>query len=447
MMRNSLWFALTCSFVCLAVATAGAKPDIVFVVADDLGWSDVGFHGGRTPTPHLDQLARENVELTQHYVAATCSPTRVSLLTGRFWSRFGVLNPLNTRALPWDTLTLPRALADAGYDTALIGKWHLGSKPESGPAHYGFDYSYGSLAGGVGPYNHFYKKGEFSRTWHRNGRLITEQGHVTDLLTDEAIAWIGRRTEAPFFLYVPFTAVHLPLKEPAEWLDRVPSSITREVERQYAASLMHLDHAVGRILEALEKAGRRENTLLVFTSDNGGSTAENNDTKYPADDYPEGPLPGSNQPLRGEKNELYEGGIRVPAIVSWPARLSRGTVEEPIHIADWMPTLCAIAGYEPERDLKWDGLNVWPLIEGRGAGTERTLYWTSPRARAVRQGNWKLIQPVERDGEQGRAELFDLSRDPYETTDLAGREPQKVKELMARMGVIARADGEDAVRD
>ena len=168
---------------CIAAAP---KPDIVFIIADDLGWADVAFHGGNAPTPNLDRLRHEGVELTQHYVAPVCSPTRTGLMTGRCWSRFGVTTPQNERALPWDTVTLPRALKAVGYDTCLTGKWHLGSLPEQGPNHFGFDHSYGSLAGGVSPWNHRYKQGPFSVTWHRNEKLIEEEGHVTDLIAAEA---------------------------------------------------------------------------------------------------------------------------------------------------------------------------------------------------------------------------------------------------------------------
>ncbi|HRH95034.1 MAG TPA: sulfatase-like hydrolase/transferase, partial [Prosthecobacter sp.] len=234
--------------LCPLLNAAPLRPNLVFIMADDLGWADVAFHGGNAPTPHLDKLVSEGLELTHHYVAPVCSPTRTGLMTGRCWSRFGVTSPQNNRALPWDTVTLPRALKSAGYETCLTGKWHLGSKPEWGPNHYGFDHSYGSLAGGVGPWNHFYKKGEFSVTWHRDEKLMTESGHVTDLITREACEWIAGRKDTPFFLYVPFTAVHLPLKEPEEWLAKVPAGITGDVPRHYAACIMHLDDAVGKII-------------------------------------------------------------------------------------------------------------------------------------------------------------------------------------------------------
>jgi arylsulfatase A-like enzyme len=428
-----------------AFASVPVKPNIVFILADDLGWADVAFHQGNAPTPHLDKLAREGVELTQHYVAATCSPTRTGFTTGRCWSRFGIHGPDNRRALHFDTITLPRALKSVGYDTALIGKWHLGSKPEWGPNHFGYDHSYGSLAGGVGPYDHRYKDGPYAETWHRNETLLAEEGHVTDLIANEAVAWIMSRRDAPFFLYVPFTAVHLPLKEPKVWLDQVPASITGDVPRHYAACIMHLDAAVGRIVAALEKTGRRENTLLIFTSDNGGSTAANHTQTYSKDGYPEGPIPGNNAPLRGQKGDLYEGGIRVPAIASWPGRLARRKFHPPMHIVDWMPTLCALAGYKPAKDLKWDGMNVWPLLSGAASSPiSRLLYWTTPQASAVRDGDWKMIVHSTRGKAAARTELFHVAKDPNETTDLAITRPEMVTELQRKLALISKAD-RDAV--
>ncbi|MFO0135024.1 MAG: sulfatase-like hydrolase/transferase [Planctomyces sp.] len=250
LLRNSaLWnWLLMLGCICAAASAPAAelqpdRPNCVFIMADDLGWADVQFHGGTVPTPHLNRLLAEGQELTQHYVAPLCTPTRTGLLSSRFWSRFGVTKPQNPRVFSADTVTLPKALQAVGYDTCLVGKWHLGSHPDDGPQHFGFEHSYGSLAGGVGPWNHRYKEGPFSETWHRGGQLLRESGHVTDLLCREAVDWIeARATDVPFFLYVPMTAVHLPVKEPEE-------------------------------------------TLIVFTSDNGGSTAENHDPKYPEDDY------------------------------------------------------------------------------------------------------------------------------------------------------------------
>jgi len=428
-------------------ATAAERPNLVFMMADDLGWADVGFHGGPAPTPVLDRLARESLELTQHYVAPVCSPTRTGLLTGRCWSRFGVTSPQNNRALPWDTITLPRALKTAGYDTCLVGKWHLGSLPEQGPNHFGFDHSYGSLAGGVSPWNHRYKQGPYTQTWHRNEALLEEPGHVTDLIAAEAVTWLGSRGERPFFLYVPFTAVHLPIKEPPEWLSRVPAEITGDVPRHYAACVMHLDHAVGQILAALDRTGRRNQTLVVFTSDNGGSTAENNDLKYPDDNCPNGKLVGSNKPWRGEKGSLYEGGTRVPTIVSWPGRLAAGQVETPVQIIDWMPTFAALAGYRPDRDLKWDGVDLSGLLQQRQPLADRALYAVAPggRARSLRRGKWKLI--VHGTGDAERVELFDLAHDPAESQNLAGPQSARVRQLRDELEGMTARDRDAVARD
>lgn len=431
-MKIALFFSLLLS----TAAFCQDRPNIIFIIADDLGWADVEFHGGNTPTPNLNRLLAEGVELTQHYVAPVCSPTRAGFLTGRYWSRFGITTPINNQGLPFETVTLSKALGDAGYSTALIGKWHLGSKPEWGPNHFGFHDSYGSLAGGIAPYNHKYKKGKFSTTWHRNHELIDEQGHVTDLLTDEAVKWIGEKTSTkntnPFFLYLPYTAVHLPIREPDEWLAKVPKEIEGEVPRQYSACILHLDAAVGRVVDAIDKAGKKDNTLIIFTSDNGGSTAQNNDTKYPDDNCPNGNLPGNNEPLRGRKGMLYEGGIRVPTIARWPAKLQPGgKFDTPVCVIDWMPTFCAIAEAKPETEtLPLDGLNLLPALTGEGRLAKRHLHIAGTRnSWAIRSGDWKLIH-TKLKSEEIKSELFDLKNDANETNDLTAENPDKVTELM-----------------
>ncbi|MEW6305485.1 MAG: sulfatase-like hydrolase/transferase [Verrucomicrobiota bacterium] len=442
-------------FVSWNFAAAAAKPNFVFIIADDLGWADVAFHGGRAPTPNLDRLAKESLELTQHYVYPVCSPTRAALLSGRYATRFGVTNPQNNRAYPWDTVTLARALKAAGYDTAITGKWHLGSKPEWGPQKYGFDHGYGSLAGGVGPWDHRYKMGEFSITWHRNGQLIEEQGHVTDLITREAVQWIGSRTDKPFFLYVPFTAVHIPIREPEEWVRRVPASVTEPAHRELSASVMHLDDSVGKILAALKQAGKADNTLVIFTSDNGGPNARNNDTQYPADNYVAGQTGGNNLPLRGQKAQVYEGGTRVATLAHWPGKLKPGKFNGVAHITDWMPTFCALAGYKPDRDLRWDGRNLWPQLTGAEKPKPRVLYTAAPgfRARALRDGDWKLIvtdgNAGKKDGKGAaeRIELFNLAKDPNETTDLAAKMPEKIAELRALLTEASLADKDAVAKD
>ncbi|HQU42603.1 MAG TPA: sulfatase-like hydrolase/transferase [Pirellulales bacterium] len=429
-----------------AEAASRRQPNIVVIVADDLGWGDVGFHGAALKTPHLDQLAREGTELRQHYVAPVCSPTRAAFNSGRYWSRFGVTTPNNERAFRFDTVTLAGALKAVGYRTALTGKWHLGSMPQWGPSRFGFDHSYGSLAGGCGPYDHRYKTGPCTHTWHRDDRLIEEEGHITDLIAREAVRWIEDQTEAPFFLYVPFTAVHIPVDEPQRWLDLYPD-IAGPSRRQYAACVSHLDDAVGRIVEVLARTGRRRQTLLVFFSDNGGyPTARNDDPLYPdGGKYVAGPAGGSNVPLRGKKTELYEGGIRVPALVNWPGTLEPRRATAPIHVVDWMPTLCSLAGYQPDGDLKWDGEDIWPVLTGAVAARPRELYWAGPghRTDAVRQGDWKLI--VHRKPE-APPELFNLAQDPNEQANLTDEQPQRVAALKQLLARLAERDN-DALAD
>lgn len=422
---------------------AAGQPSFLVIVADDLGWNDVGWHGERLKTPHLDRLCREGIELDQHYVSPMCSPTRAALLSGRYASRFGCTGAQNERVFPFGTETLAAALGGAGYETALVGKWHLGSLREWGPNHFGFDHSYGSLAGGCGPYDHRYKTGPYTETWHRNGERLTEEGHITDLIAREAVDWIEARGDRPFFLYVPFTAPHIPIKEPRRWLD-LYREIPEADRRQYAACVAHLDDAIGRIVAALDRTGRREETMIVFFSDNGGTTARNDDPKYPPDDYTPGRADGNNLPLRGHKTQLYEGGIRVPAFVNWPGTLRPGVFDTPIHAVDWMPTLCALAGCESRDALNWDGRNVWPALSGAKPLEPRPLYWagTGFRSAAVRDGDWKLI--VSKNGD--KAELFDLGRDPFEKTDLASQEPERVAALRRLLAELARRDNEARVR-
>lgn len=418
------------------------KPNIVVIMADDLGTGDVGWHGGPYKTPHLDRLAKESVRLEQHYSLPVCSPTRSSLLSGRFNSRFGCTNPTNARVFPFDTVTLASALKSVGYETALVGKWHLGSKSEWGPQKYGFDHSYGSLAGGVTSYSHVYKMGEFATTWHRDGKLIEETGHVTDLLTRDAIAFLETKRSGPFFLYVPYTAVHLPIDEPKEWLDLYAKEPDLAV-RQYGACVSHLDNGVGKILAALTRLGLRENTIVLFISDNGGSIGtQNNDTKY-AGTHPTFKIPARNDPFRAGKGTVYEGGIRTPGLISWPGRLKARAENAPIHVADWFPTFAGLAGYRPEKDLKWDGLDRWPILTGATQAQPRVLYWLGPggNSLALRQGDLVLIR------QKGKPDqLYDLATDPSQKEDLAMKRPEEVKKLVVVLEEVSRNDNDAKVR-
>ena len=413
------------------------RPNILFMLADDLGWGDVSFHGADIRTPNIDRLAQTGVELDQHYVCPVCTPTRAAFLTGRQPGRFGrhATVPSNPPVLPDGYCTLAGMLREAGYATGLFGKWHLGSDPRFYPGQYGFDHSYGSLAGGVDPYTHRYKRGPYTYTWHRNGERVDEPGHATDLIANEATRWIEGR-EGPWFCYVPFTAVHTPIRAPEAWIDQYgdraydPDPERDRSFKVYAGYASHMDHAVGRLVETLKRLDEVDNTIVVFASDNGAGTVNPSDdvAKYPGrhDDMPR---TGSNYPLRGHKAQVYEGGIRTPAAMSWPGRLQPGKLQQPIHIADWMPTFAALLDCAPACDPQWDGVDIFSLISGEcETPPERPITWNLLHERfAVRLGDWKLICR-ERDGKE-RAELFNIAEDPLEQKDRASRHPETVDRL------------------
>jgi len=376
------------------------------------------------------------VELDQHYVQPQCTPTRVTLMTGRYPNRFGrhCTSASNKQAFPFETVTLASALKSVGYETAITGKWHLGSKPEWGPKKYGFDYSYGSLTGAIGMYDHRYRlnQPEFTQTWHRNDIIIQdEDGHATDLCTEQAVHWI-HSLKKPYFLYVPFHTVHTPLVEPQSYLD-LNQHIENPDRRLMAAALSHLDESVGKIIKALEETGQRDNTLIVFFSDNGGIHTHYGGNNYPDPDPPLSKGFSSNYPLRGGKVTVYEGGIRVPAFVNWPGTLQPGKLSLPVHSIDWMPTICNLTGFNSEQDLNWDGQDIMPWLTGEKEeyGQSRVLYWhwagdrEKPGRIALRKGKWKMVIP-----ENGKpAELYDLSTDPSEEKNLVEEHPDILLQL------------------
>lgn len=414
------------------------RPNIVFVIADDLGWADVGYHGSDIQTPIIDSLAKQSVRFEQHYVMPTCTPTRVGLMTGRYPSRYGVLSPAYGKIFDDDTVTLAEALRRSGYTTSLSGKWHMGSPPDYTPRKYGFDSSYGYFDGQIDPYTHHYKTG--ARSWHRNDQYVDEEGHATDLITDEAVRVIESNHAGPFFLYVAYSVPHTPLGEPDKWTAPYEGQIKDASRRLYAASVTHMDYGIGRIIDALDRKGLRENTLLIFISDNGGQKNWSSEDEYEGRyaDKPQTVL-GDNRPLRGWKGDVYEGGIRVPALANWPGALMPGSLSRPVHIVDWMPSLCALVGYSAGKDLKWDGMDVWPLICGQaGDGEPRLLYWKTPNAFAIRHGDWKLVVGKKKKD----AGLYDLSVDPYEKTDLASAHPERVKELKQLLANVSAQDRE-----
>jgi arylsulfatase A-like enzyme len=431
------------------------RPNILLVVADDLGWADVGWHGSKFRTPVLDRLVSEGVELDRHYVQPVCSPTRTALMSGRWTGRWGpqVLHPTNLRAFPPGTTTLAGALKQVGYTTCIAGKWHLGSRPEWGPNHYGFDYSYGSLTGAVDPWTHQYRRGPWIDTWHRDGKFFHEEGNATELVAKEVLGWIKSLPE-PWFIYVPFHAVHIPIDAPDEfkkpWADAQldPDPSRNESLQRMAAFVAQLDAKVGEFVTAVDGRGVRERTLIVFTSDNGGKTKGNNPYVGTVAGTP---ALSSNLPLRGEKGGLFEGGVRVAAFANWRGTLAPRKVTAPLHAADWMPTLTKLVGWKKPDDAQFDGQDIWPLLTGAVAQAEpHTIYIPTPRGWAVLHGEWKLI--VRDEGGRGRddsdpAQLFNLVNDPYETDDLAAQEPARTAEMRQRLHELRAGDRDDLPAD
>jgi arylsulfatase A-like enzyme len=434
-----------------ATATdVAVRPNILLVVADDLGWSDVGWHGGFAKTPHMDRLVREGVALDRHYVQPVCTPTRAALMTGRYPGRFGphALAPSNRRALPPGTLTLPAALRSLGYATFQVGKWHLGSRPEWGPNEYGFDHSYGTLTGAADPWTHKYRRGHYEDTWHRDGVRVDEEGNATELVTAQAVRHIREAAAAqepgrcPWFLYVAFHAVHTPVDAP-EAFKRLYDGVqfhddpTKQDSRlRLAAMVSQLDDALGRFAAALDETGQRRDTLIIFTSDNGGVESLKN--AY-VGTVPDSPLNSENDPLRGQKNTLYEGGIRVCGFANWPGTLAPRTCTAVIHAADWFPTIAGIVGWRPPADLDWDGVDRWPaIVAAADAPRPKPLCIVHPSGRAVIDGDWKLIAR-----HKGPAELFDLAADPYEHRDRSADRA----DIVARLREAAAADAARDVRE
>ena len=429
---SHLFLGIATCFQAQLVQAGAGQPNILFLVSDDQGWNDVGYHNPKMRTPNIDSLVKTGVELDCHYVQPQCTPTRVALMTGRYPSRFGLhcCEASNQQAFPQGTLTMASMLKSSGYETGMSGKWHLGSKPEWGPNHYGFDYSHGSLAGAVGMYDHRYRlNSPFAVTWHRNEKITEEEGHVTDLTTGEVVKWIEKHASSnkPWFFYVPFHAVHTPLVEREQRWHDMNSHIKNTDRRLYAAAVSHMDYAIGKMVTALDRTNQREETLIVFTSDNGAQTRHGGNAYPPPD--PKVINFSSNKPLRGIKTETYEGGYRVPACVNWPAKLEPRRVTAPMHIVDWMPTLANLVNFENEEDPAWDGLNVWPLLAGDLEQAEdRTIYivWGTRRQReALRHGDWKIVR-----NRGNNWELYNLAKDPYEKHNLKKEKPGVFKRLM-----------------
>ena len=420
-----------------AVAQAAApRPHIVYVLADDLGWKDVGFHGSDIRTPNIDRLAAGGARLEQFYTQPFCTPSRAALMTGRYPHRYGlqtaVILSASRYGLATDEVLLPEILKEAGYTTAIVGKWHLGHADRAyWPRQRGFDHQYGPLLGEIDYFDH---SAHGTRDWFRNNELVREEGYVTKLLGNEAVKLIGSHDpKRPLFLYLTFTAPHAPYQAPQQYLDAYPD-IADPSRRAYAAMITAMDDEIGRVVGALDGRGMRENTLIVFQSDNGGPRSAQFTGEV---DTSGGTIPADNGPYRDGKGMLYEGGTRVVALANWPGRIRPGSVvDQPIHIVDMVPTLAALAGASLARCKPLDGMNVWPtLSEGKPSPRDEVVYDIEPFRAAVRVGDWKLVW---RAVLPSRVELFNLARDPYEKNDVAAENPAQVAALQRRVEALSR---------
>ena len=395
-----------------------SRPNIVFILADDLGWGDLSCYGRPDyRTPHIDRLAIQGTRFTDAYSASSvCTPTRCAFITGRYPARLkiGLIEPLPVNnhlvGLDPDHPTIASLLRGSGYETALIGKWHLGFRPEWGPNAHGFKEFFGVLAGAAD--YHLHKNGLGAPDLYENLTPVERHGYLTDLFTDRAVNYIRRRRTAPFYLSLHYTAPHWPWQdrqggERVVFTDKTIEPVTMGGGgslRLYAEMMRSLDQGVGRVMRALQVAGLDKNTLVIFTSDNGGERFS------------------YQWPFSGAKGDLLEGGIRVPAMLRWPGVIAANRVTHQMAITmDWTATILAAAETKPAPDYPLDGINILPLLqETRHA--DRTFFWRIYDQDAVRQGKWKYV----RNG--ARSHLFDLSVDQREQANFSEKNP----ELFAR---------------
>ncbi len=399
----------------LAHAADGRKPNVLVILSDDVGWGEYGFQGGKDiPTPNIDSIARNGVRFPQGYVSGPyCSPTRAGLMTGRYQTRFGhEFNSVPvTLGLPLTETTFADRFHALGYATCAIGKWHLGQKPEYRPMKRGYDEYFGTLANT--PYYHptHFVDSRISP----DEREVTDNAfYTTDAYAERAVDWLEKHKNGPWYLYLPFNAQHGPLQAPKKYLDRFPN-IPEGQRRTFAAVMSALDDAVGRVLAKVREMGQEEQTLIVFTSDNGGPTPSTT---------------SNNGPLHGFKSQTWEGGVRVPFCMQWKGNLPAGqTFDHPIIQLDVLPTALAAAGVATDPSWKLDGVNLLPYLTGKMSGTpHQTLYWRFGQQWAVRHGDWKLV--VARTG-SGQPELYNLAEDIGEQSNRAASNPEKVRELQA----------------
>jgi arylsulfatase A-like enzyme len=436
MSTGGLIFAVAGAMAAGASAQESRKPNIVVIVADDMGYADCGFQGCKDiPTPSIDSLAAHGVRLTRGYVSGPyCSPTRAGLMTGRYQQRFGhEFNPTGGNkldsdvGLPLTETTIADRLKGAGYATGLVGKWHLGHSPKFHPIKRGFQEFYGFLDGA-----HSYVPDDGPPIL-RGETPVAKPPYLTDAFGEEAAAFIERHKREPFFLYLAFNAVHTPMQAPQSRLDRF-SQITDPRRRTYAGMLTSMDDAVGKVLAKLRGEGLEENSLIFFFSDNGGPTMRGTTING-----------SSNAPLRGSKRTTLEGGIRVPFVVQWKTKLPEGKVFEQQAIQlDVLPTALAAAGVEVKSEWELDGVNLLPYLSGAEQGApHETLFWRLGTQRAITQSKWKLVEydPVA-DGLSAKdplpKRLYDLLADPGEEHDVSSKHPGVARELNSQWQAWAK---------
>ncbi|MCS5593275.1 MAG: arylsulfatase [Porticoccaceae bacterium] len=414
-------------FLSSSACFSSAKPNVVLIVADDLGWADVGYHGSPIQTPSIDRIAAEGVTLERFYAAPICSPTRAGLLTARDPIRLGIaydqIHPWYNAGLARDEYLLSEALLDGGYQTGIVGKWHLGhSQQHQLPNAQGFDYFFGHLHTNTDFYTH---RRENGHDLQHNGVSVHRSGeYLTHIEARQAESYIeSRDKDRPFFLYVPFTAPHSPMQAPPETIQKYQHISKLGYRRIYAAMVDEMDVAVGKILHTLEEQEIMDNTIVVFISDNGGSNY----------------FGGNNMPLRGQKGQTFDGAIRVPAVIRWPGNLKSGTVvNQTVSYLDLLPTLIAATGVEVQLPKAIDGENMWQALrDGTSIKRDQPLFFVSEIPvpgmiwTAVIDGSMKLVQVIR----EGQTEtslnsfLFDIHKDPTERNNLASRNPAEVARL------------------
>lgn len=420
-----------------AFAQPAARPNFVVIYSDDQGYGDVGCFGAADmKTPHLDRLAARGVRFTDWYSnSPVCSPSRASLMTGKYPQRTGIVSVLNSEAnfnvpgLRQGETSLAAGLRSTGYRTGHVGKWHLGSAAHSRPAAQGFDEFFGFLSGWTDYYSHrYYRQGAggseiFHDLWHNDREVFHDAEYHTELFSRRAAEWIGQQKGQPFFLTLAYGAPHFPMMAPRRYWDRFPDSMDRD-RRMHASTIAAMDDGIGLVLDSLRKSGALDNTVVFFQSDNGATSeirADHRGRPY------EG---GSNKPLRGHKAQLFDGGIRVPAILSWPSRMASGRViSQPGAAMDILPTFLEWAGAKPPAGI--DGRSVARMALDDGPSPHEAIFWEYGKQQAVREGDWKLV--VNPPGIGAPVWLSNVASDVSESRNLAASDPEVVKRLQERL--------------